>query len=768
MSTLPAERTPVIIGVGDLADRPANPKEGREALLLIVEAAKLADADAGGGGEWLKHLTRIDVINQVGWAYADLAASVKEAVGAKDAVAAMQEVGGETPVKYLMKSAARIAEGADEVTLICGGESFKTFQESMKAGKPPQHWTKPDPGFKPIRAEDYVTPLSLKYGLIQPIDVYPIYENACRAAWGQTFDEGQKESAELWAEFSQVAAKNPAGWFRQPMSAAEIDTIGPKNRPIAHPYLKNMVANWSVNQAAAFIVTSLANAKKYGVPAEKIVYVWSGAGACEPDDFLSRDSYTHSTAMDAVLEATLSANNLKAADLDAVELYSCFPTVPKMARRSLGLADSVVPTVTGGLTAFGGPLNNYMGHAIVAMARTVRGAGTKRGMVFGQGAFVTKHHASVLSNQPPTAPVKNLDVQAQADAKRGPVPRLLETYEGDATLETFTVKYKRNGDAEVAPIVARTPSGERVPALVTAEDLATLVELTSGAEMIGRKGRIAVVNGVNKWTFEAFEVPKWTSRTSPVRLERVGANVALVILNRPGARNAVNGDVTKTMGEIIEHCEQDPTIRVVVLASSIPEVFCAGADLAAVNAGKGHLLMGKWGFGNIVNAPRTKPWIAAVTGFALGGGTEIPLSLDLIIAGKGTQFGLPEVKRGLIAGAGGIYRLPRAIPRVVAAEVVLTGEPITAQRAYDLGLVNRVVEDADVRAEALRMAEVIAGNAPLAIKASMTVLRKAVDLTDEELAKLTAEVVMPVLRSKDLMEGTAAFLQKRKPNWKGE
>lgn len=766
MSALPAERTPVIIGVGDLADRPTDYKQGREALVLIADAAKLADADAGGG--WLPRITRIDVINQVGWAYTDLAASVKEAIGATHAVAAMQEVGGETPVKYLMKSAARIAEGADEVTLICGGEAFKTFQENMKLGKPPAHWSKPDPNVKGIRAEDYVTKLSLKYGLVQPIDVYPIYENACRHAWGQTFDEGQQESAQIWADFSQVAAKNPAGWFREPMSAEAINTIGPKNRPIAHPYLKNMVANWSVNQSAAFLVTSLANARKHGVPADKIVYVWSGAGACEPDDFLSRDSYTHSTAMDAVLNTTLEANGLKTSDLAAVELYSCFPTVPKMARRTLGLPESIVPTVTGGLTAFGGPLNNYMGHAIVAMARTVRGSGTKRGLVFGQGAFVTKHHAAVLSNQAPSKPVQNIDAQAKADAARGPVPPLLETYEGPAQIETFTVKYKRNGDAEMAPIVARTPDGARVPAMVMSKDLDTLVELTSGAEMVGRKGRIAVVDGVNQWTFDAFEVPKWTSRTSPVRLERVGEHVALVILNRPGARNAVNGGVTKTMGAIIEHLEQDKSIRAVVLASSIPEVFCAGADLAAVSQGKHAELMGKWGFGNIISAPRTKPWIAAVTGFALGGGTEIPLALDLIVAGKGTQFGLPEVKRGLVAAAAGTYRLPRAIPRVIAAEIALTGEPISAQRAYDLGLVNKVVDDADVRAEALRMAQAIADNAPLAVQASLKILRNAHDMTEGELLKLTGEVVMPVLMSKDLMEGTKAFLEKRKPKWKGE
>jgi len=249
-----------------------------------------------------------------------------------------------------------------------------------------------------------------------------------------------------------------------------------------------------------------------------------------------------------------------------------------------------------------------------------------------------------------------------------------------------------------------------------------------------------------------------------VLFERVGAHVAMVTLNRPEVRNAVNGDVTRGMEAAIARTEADNQIRVVILAANGERSFCAGADLSVVAKGQAsELRTERGGFAGFVRAPRTKPWIAAVNAPALGGGLEFCLTCDMIVAGRSAQFGLPEVKRGLYAGAGGSFRLPRAIPRHVALEMITTGRSIDAQRAYALGLVNCVVDD--VRAAALELAEEIAANAPLSIRESLAVARIADDLSEQELWQLSGEAGQRVAASPDSKEGARAFVEKRAPVW---
>ncbi len=252
----------------------------------------------------------------------------------------------------------------------------------------------------------------------------------------------------------------------------------------------------------------------------------------------------------------------------------------------------------------------------------------------------------------------------------------------------------------------------------------------------------------------------------------VQGRVALITLNRPEARNAVNGDVADGLEAAIDQLEADPGVWVGIITANTEgqerPVFCAGADLKAINSGNAAGLNTKrGGFAGFVYRERTKPVIVAVDGLATAGGCEIVLAADLVVATTRSSFGLAEVKRNLIAGAGGLFRLPRAIGQAAAMEAILTGEPIPAARAYELGLISRLTEPGKAVEEAMALAGKITEAAPLAVWASRKVVLAAAYSDDETLKQMTNDEFAKVLRSDDTKEGLTAFIEKRVPNWQG-
>ncbi len=249
-------------------------------------------------------------------------------------------------------------------------------------------------------------------------------------------------------------------------------------------------------------------------------------------------------------------------------------------------------------------------------------------------------------------------------------------------------------------------------------------------------------------------------------LTEVSDGVGVVIINRPEARNAINGEVARGLAAALDQLDASGDVRVLILTGA-GGTFSAGMDLKGFLAGDAPIVPGR-GFAGLVQQRPAKPLIAAVEGYALAGGFEIVLSCDLVVASDEAKFGLPEVRRGLVAGAGGLIRLPQRIPYHLAMEIALTGGHFSAAHLRDAGLVNSVTPPGEALAGARELAARIAQNAPLALAATKRVIVESADWDAASAFDLQGEIIMPVMRSADAIEGAAAFAEKRTPNWRGE
>ena len=499
-SPVPDHRIPVIVGVGEIVDRPKQITDGLEPLTLLEQVLKRAEADSGT--KLLGEIGSLDVVNFLSWRYRDPEQQqLANRLGIAPAHLYYGPVGGESPIRYLHEAAQRIARGECSVAAVCGAEAQSSATKAERAGV-----TLPWTPFahdveEPKRGAAFQKPLAVKLGVFRPVTVYPFYEAASAAHWGQTPREAMAESGELWSRYSEVASHNPNAWLKRHFAPEEITTPSPENRLIAWPYTKLMVANPTVNMGAAVLLTSLAKAREAGIAEDRLIYPWGGASAEEPRDYLLRDQFFESHPQNAVLDAVMKLAGGDGRAFDAIELYSCFPCVPKMARRTLGLGSDVQPTVTGGLTFFGAPLNTYMTHAACAMVRRLRN-GAKLGLLYGQGGFVTKHHGLVLSREPPRAALaQDASVQAEATSHKRAVPDFVTEANGKGKVESFTVLYGRDGEVEHGVVMLRTPENTRALARVPAQDGTTLSHLMNlDRTPVGSLGEFATADdGVLEW-----------------------------------------------------------------------------------------------------------------------------------------------------------------------------------------------------------------------------------------------------------------------------
>ena len=434
--------------------------------------------------------------------------------------------------------------------------------------------------------------------------------------------------------------------------------------------------------------------------------------------------------------------------------------------------------MTGGLTFFGGPFNNHMGHAITAMTRHLRsGAKGEIGMLYGQGGVMSKHHAVILGRSPGNGPVQSAasaGAQTMADSEMGPAPQILDRYAGPARIEAFTIQYGPTGKPVQGIVILRNDQDARIIARTLPEDEATLALLTSPD-----KSAVGATGIVRTDVYDTLVFEEGTGadrRDRPYRhcrVERDG-HLTVVVIDRPDRMNALNPAANEELTEIFDDFQRDPDQWVAILTGN-GRAFCTGNDLKEMNQrlrdglplnppARGFAgLTARWNL--------EKPVIAAVNGAALGGGFEIALACDLIIASENASFALPEPKVGLAALAGGLHRLPRQIGQKAAMGLILTGRTVNAAEGRELGFVNEVTSPDELMPVARRWADQILGCSPMAVRASKAVVTASLDqaiLADAFDGQNRNPAVRSLFRSHDFREGPRAFAEKRPPRWRGE
>ncbi len=467
----------VILGVGQLRNnRERSADNAVEPLELMRRTLGTALCDAGLPEEVLTRLDAVEVVQIVSWSYENAARALADRIGAEQASCTVSQAGGHQPVSRLGALAARIAAGESRFALLAGGEAQSSL-EMLRRGEHDIPWSRRPGGPGEFSREVGGTERMWELGLVGPVRVYPLFENRLRYELGQSFEHAQDWSARMYAEFSAVASTQEAAWNPQVRSAEEIRTVGEKNRMICFPYPLLMNATAKVDQASAILVASAEFADELGVADEHRVHVLSASEDADCDDVLERPSHADSPGMHSALDGALAGAGLTATEVDLLDLYSCFPVVPKIAALHLKATDRALSTI-GGLTSFGGPHNNYSSHALATVTTRLRSEGGERArnaLVYANGEYVTKHAAVVLSNSPGRS---SYSYQREATHHRD-VAAVDDSYLGEAVVDTHTVEFDRDGAPVRGFVLARTPSGARTGLRVSKSDTPTLHRLVA-------------------------------------------------------------------------------------------------------------------------------------------------------------------------------------------------------------------------------------------------------------------------------------------------
>ena len=438
---------PVLVGVAQIEQRDADPVEGRgkEPLALMIDAVRGAAADAGAPAL----LIRADSVRVTRgmWPYENPAKAVAQAIGSPGAETGVTMWGGDAVQSVLTESALEIQDGSREVVILTGAECGRTQAKARRANVNLDWQSVPGTPDRIFGEELKMrTRAEAVRGVSQPIQMYPIFENAIRHARGETLDGHMRRISALWAGFSRVAAGNPHAWMREPKTAEEIRTTTDFNRPVSFPYPKLMNSNSNVDQAAALILCSTAVAKRLGIPQDKWIHPWASTAAHDTYAVSNRDNLYSSPGIRIAGGRCLELADVTVDDIDHVDLYSCFPSAVQVAAAELGLGEDRPLTVTGGLTFGGGPLNNYVMHAVARMAEVLRGRPGDVGLVSSNGGFITKHAFGIYSTAPPVAPFRHEIPQDIVDAT--PTREAAATYDGTVEIESYTVMYGSRGPAQ--------------------------------------------------------------------------------------------------------------------------------------------------------------------------------------------------------------------------------------------------------------------------------------------------------------------------------
>jgi len=783
-------RTPVIIGVGQVIDRlGADDYEKLSSVGLAAKASERALADTGA--DPVRIAEAIDTVAGIRQfeistpgAPAPLGKSnnyprsVAARVGAAPTRAILEVAGGQGPQHLITELAATIASGRGRVALVFGSEAISTARALAKAEDRPDFNETVDGsledrgfGLKGLMSRECAS-----YGLVGAPSMYAMLENARRARLGMTKEQYAEQIGRLFAPFTSVAAKNPYASAPTERTAEELMTVSENNRMIADPYTRYVVARDQVNQGAAVLIASVEAARELGVPEDKWVYIHGHSDAREAE-YLDRQDMSASPAAQMAAQQALQMAGLSTNDVATWDFYSCFPVpVFNAAVDGLGLSpdDPRGLTLTGGLPFFGGAGNNYSMHAVAETVQRARQAPGTYGFVGANGGMMSKFSAAVYS----TTPVewradRSADLQDRLDG--APVVPQVTRATGWATIETYTIVYDRDGNGSGIVLGRLENTGERFLAKGVPGDQ-DILDVLNSEEPIGQRVWVQDTGPGNRVTTtreRAAELlpPKplvLQESYEYVKAERDG-HLLVVTLNRPDKRNALFPPAHEELNQIFDTFFADEDLWVAIITGAGDKAFCAGNDLVYSSTGAPNY-MPPGGFAGLTHRRNMyKPVIAAVNGFAMGGGFETALACHLVVADETAKFALSEVKVGLIAGAGGVIRLPRQIPEKIAYELVLTGRMMSAEDAHRYGVVNKLVPAGQAMAAARELADEILAASPTSVRISLQVMeatRAIPDPVDAVNARLS--FFDDLLASENFMEGVTAFAQKRPPQWRNQ
>ena len=477
-------RTPVLVGGGQVTHRAGGIEDALSPVELMTEAVRRAASDAGLSKVPVPDSIR--VVELLSWRYRDPGRFIAAALGVTPRETAVSTSGGNSPQTLVNITADDIQRGDLDIAVLTGAEAWRTRMRARKLGVE-LGWPDVPETVRPDRVVgkplEMNLPAEIARGIYYPVQVYPIFETAIRAAAGESVEDHQVTTSELWARFSAVAATNPYAWITEARTAEEIRTPGPDNRMIGFPYPKAMNSNNDVDQAAAVLMCSVEKARALGIAEDRWIFVHAGADCHEHTFVSNRWTFAETPAIERGGKMALDLAGVGIDDIGLFDLYSCFPSAVQLGAKSLGLALDRQLTRTGGLSFAGGPWNNYVMHGIATMMHDLREQPGELGLVWANGGYATKHSFGVYSTRPPEHGFRHDSPQDEIDEL--PQRQLATPKEaaGAATIEGYSVMHDRSGVPELAIAACLLADGRR--AWGTSKDVDLATSMCAG-EWVGR------------------------------------------------------------------------------------------------------------------------------------------------------------------------------------------------------------------------------------------------------------------------------------------
>ncbi|MGC5256551.1 acetyl-CoA acetyltransferase [Gordonia sp. DT218] len=781
--------TPVIVGVGQASERLTDTGyEGLSEADLAARAVEAALTDSGVAAPSIA--AEIDTVVGIRTFEEssplstsplgrpdNMPRAVAKRIGMDPRRAVVGVTGGQSPQSLLTEFAVEIEAGRSTAAVLFGAEIMSTVRHLMSSTPADQRPDLSEQVGGQLEDRGYAiagltSHQEAKHGLIAPMSQYAVLENARRHRLGLGRDEYGRTMGELFAPLSRVAAGNPHAAAPTVRSVDELVTVADGNRVVADPFTRLLVARDQVNQAAAAVILSVGQARTLGVDPSRWVFLHGHADVREQTLMKRPDLSTGPGAAAAVRHA-LEVAEVGLDDVSFIDIYSCFPIAVSNVIDPLGIAadDPRGLTLTGGLPFFGGPGNNYSLHAIAEAVDRVRTTPDTYALVVANGGILSKTSVGVYSARPAAwHPADSAGVQEEVD--NSPTVRPIDYADGPATIETFTVVPGKDGRRK-GVVIGRVSDGARFVANVE-EDDEEMFDILAADDPVGANIYVrSSATGNRVYPSRAAMMrrrpppaPAFREHYDHVEIRRDG-HLLEVTINRPEARNALHPAANAELDAIFDAYFADPELWVAILTGAGDKAFSAGNDLAQTS-GAG-LEVPKNGFAGLTSRRhRPKPVIAAVNGYALGGGCEIALACHIVVADERATFGLPEVKVGLAAVAGGLVRLPAAVGGALARDMILTGRRLDATEALAAGLVSRVAPAGEVMTLARTVADEVLTSSPTSVRESLRAMESSAAIPDEiDAIDATSTALDSLLVSQDTIEGITAFVSKRPPRWTG-